>query len=149
MLDSQRQLPISIIMIDINGLKLVNDSYGHQKGDQIIRRTADLIKQTFRREDIYARWGGDEFIVFLPKTDEENALKMIKRLEDGSKNIEGESRIPLFSRIIHLLDAYDVMLSGRPYKKALTKEEAIKELKRNASLQFDPFLVKSLIEILK
>ncbi len=80
-LDSSRQLPISIIMIDVNGLKLFNDTYGHQKGDQLLTKTARILKDSTRNEDIVARWAGDEFVILLPKTGKEEADKIIKRIE--------------------------------------------------------------------
>jgi len=57
-LDSERQLPISIIMADVNGLKMINDSFGHKKGDDLLIKSAEILKNTLREEDILARQGG-------------------------------------------------------------------------------------------
>ena len=67
-LDSERQYPISIVLADVNGLKMVNDAYGHNAGDDLLHRTANVLRRCFRQEDIIARWGGDEFVVLLPRT---------------------------------------------------------------------------------
>lgn len=58
--------PVSIIMVDLDGLKLINDMLGHRYGDEALVATARLLKKTFRREDIIVRLGGDEFVVLLP-----------------------------------------------------------------------------------
>ena len=80
-LDTKRQLPISIIMGDINGLKLINDAFGHQMGDNTLKKAAEIMTSSFREEDIICRVGGDEFIALLPKTSEETALKVIERVK--------------------------------------------------------------------
>lgn len=80
-LDTERQLPISIIMADINGLKIINDSYGHQKGDQLLKKSAEILKISLRDEDILARQGGDEFIILLPKTDAKETQKIMQRIK--------------------------------------------------------------------
>ncbi len=80
-LDSQRLWPISIIIGDVNGLKLVNDTFGHRKGDQLLCSISNILKECFRREDILARWGGDEFIAILPKTSYRDSQKIIKRIK--------------------------------------------------------------------
>ena len=80
-LDTERQLPISIVMIDINGLKLINDSLGHDKGDELLIRTAKLLKNSVRDEDILARYGGDEFVILLPQTSKEKARKIYERIQ--------------------------------------------------------------------
>ena len=81
-LDSPRQLPMSVIMGDLNGLKLINDAFGHDMGDKALKNAAGLMKKAFRKEDIVSRIGGDEFVVLLPKTSEQTALSIIKRIKD-------------------------------------------------------------------
>ena len=80
-LDTERQLPISIIMADLNGLKIINDSYGHKKGDQLLKKAAELLKSSLREEDILARQGGDEFVMLLPQTNKERCTKIMKRIK--------------------------------------------------------------------
>lgn len=311
-LDVKRQLPISIIMADLNGLKLINDSYGHLKGDRYLIKTAEILKESCRKEDIISRWGGDEFVLLLPQTDFKGAQKIRWRIDflcsrnddeipisiaiglDVKDNIDkdiyevlkkaeeemyqdklAESRsakssilkallntlgakshetkehawrlqkiatqigkeinlshseldrlslvatlhdigkivvpeniltkpdmltdeeweiikehpatgyritlsteefshiskeilnhherwdgtgypegakgegIPLLARIIAIADAYDVMTNGRPYKEAMSKEQALREIKRCAGNQFDPLLVKKFQEVIE
>lgn len=80
-LDSKRNLPMSLVLGDINGLKLVNDSLGHATGDQLIRKAADMIRSASRADDIIARLGGDEFIIILPRTDYSEAEQFIRRIK--------------------------------------------------------------------
>jgi len=311
-LDTDRQLPLSIIMGDLNSLKLTNDTFGHQEGDRLLIETAKLLKTVCRSDDILARWGGDEFVILLPKTSiastveimqrikkecselfiqkmsiglaigiatkidsgqniqdiiveaesnmyknklagkqssagsviaaleqalyeksnetmahtqrlKELSLKLGKKLKlhphqldelsllaslhdigkvavpetillkegalsenecevmrrhpttgfniaqsspqiahiakyilschenwDGSGYPEGlaKEEIPLLSRIVAITDSYDVMTGNRSYKCAISKEDAVKELKKYAGIQFDPVLVEKFIEVL-
>lgn len=311
-LDKSRLLPISILIADVNGLKLVNDAFGHMKGDELLVLASNTLKKCCRSEDIIARWGGDEFIVLLTKTNTKQvqsvsdrinrecektlnlkfplslalgtATKMklnesindiLKKAEEKmykhklleaksvqnfiiksltetlkEKNIETElhsnrmaeytkkigklinlhvdkidelillsklhdigkvaisedilnkkgklskdeweilkkhseigyriagaspilfpvaeyilhhhewwngtgypkglkgEEIPLISRIIAIIDAYDVMIGDRPYKKAVTQKNAIAELRKFAGIQFDPYLVEKFISLL-
>ncbi|MGM0410669.1 MAG: sensor domain-containing diguanylate cyclase/phosphohydrolase [Bacillota bacterium] len=93
-LDTDRQLPISIIMADINGLKIINDSYGHKKGDELLAKTAKILKNSIRKEDILARHGGDEFAILLPKTTKKEAGKIINRIKEKTEITE-ESSLPV------------------------------------------------------
>ena len=312
-LDTPRQLPLSFIIGDLNSLKLVNDSYGHRYGDAMIVRASKIIKKYCRDEDVIARWGGDEFVILLPRAGREIAESIVERIRkaceaytykkiplgialgnaskvsqdesintvirdaeesmykrklierksisgsiilsleatlseksfetkehierikklalklgqklnlpenrieelsllatlhdigkvaipesilakegnlnkkewelikrhpeigsniassspqishianaifaaheywDGSgypRGLKGKN-IPLISRIVHIIDAFDVMRSGRPYKKPVKKSNAIKELKARAGTQFDPALVEEFISILE
>lgn len=312
-LDTPENLPLSVIMGDLNGLKLVNDTFGHAMGDELLRQAARILERVCGNRGVIARLGGDEFIVLLPRTsssevqalgeeiqkefqeariesiplsislgygtkvapeqpldevlriaenwmyqrklteslsfhnqvlqafraslravtqeteehsqrirnlalqlgkalglsqreldelsllaefhdigkiaipqsvlekpgplDEEEWAIVKKHPEigfritqsiwelssianyilfhherfDGTgypRGLKGED-IPLLSRIIAICDAYDVMVTGRPYRKARTKEEALAELKRCSGTQFDPRIVEAFIAILE
>jgi len=75
-LDTPCQLPLSVIMGGINGLKVINDAFGHEIGDNLLKKMAEVILENCRKEDVAIRWDGDTFIVFLPKADIETAEKM-------------------------------------------------------------------------
>lgn len=79
-LDTKNKLPLSIIIGDINGLKLINDALGHAEGDKLIREIADILKRCCRRQDVVARTGGDEFSILLPNTSSEEANEIIKKI---------------------------------------------------------------------
>jgi len=83
-LDTKRNLPMTIVMADVNGLKLINDSFGHVMGDELLKKVAKVIKKACRTDDIIARLGGDEFVIILPKTDAFETEKVIKRIKDLS-----------------------------------------------------------------
>jgi diguanylate cyclase (GGDEF)-like protein/PAS domain S-box-containing protein len=75
-LNTKRQLPMGIIMADLNYLKQLNDNYGHREGDDAIKKASEVLRSSCRKEDIVARYGGDEFVIFLPQATEDD-LKMI------------------------------------------------------------------------
>ena len=94
-LDTSRQLPISIIMGDLNNLKLINDTYGHQTGDYLIKRAAEIFENSCRKEDIIARWGGDEFVVLLPQTKIKKSEDIINRINKQIEKEEGELAVSI------------------------------------------------------
>lgn len=311
--DQAKYLPLAVVMIDINGLTLVNESYGYKTGDQLLIKVAAKLKSLLSAKDILGRWSGDEFIILLPESDEQkiaelreavdlfctstaedeipvslgfgsavkdelneniyqvinqadrnmnqdkltksrssknkfvknlintlgaksnetkehalrmtslafnlgdrlnlshqklNELNLLATLHDIGKvtisekilnkaaklsaeewkiikthpvkgaaiadstaefssiaalirhhherwdgsgypdGLAGEE-IPLLSRIISIVDSYDVMTNERPYKKAMTKKEAVKEIRRCAGSQFDPDLAAEFIALLE
>ncbi len=76
----RHRLPLSLMMIDIDLFKRVNDNYGHPTGDRVLRTIAELIRSGLRASDISARYGGEEFVILLPYTDEAEALRLAHRL---------------------------------------------------------------------
>jgi len=72
--------PLSLLMVDIDFFKRVNDNHGHQTGDQVLQTLVRLLNQSVRPGDVVARYGGEEFTVILPETDEDNAMAMADRL---------------------------------------------------------------------
>jgi diguanylate cyclase (GGDEF)-like protein/PAS domain S-box-containing protein len=86
-LDKPRQQPLSVIMADINGLKFANDAFGHEFGDGLLRNFAATLNICLRKEDIVARWGGDEFILLLPKTQNSTAVQVCDRIKTMSGSV--------------------------------------------------------------
>jgi len=94
-LDTPRQLPISVITGDIDSLKLVNDAFGHKKGDSLLQKVGEILQKTCREEDIVGRYGGDEFIIVLPRTDRKDAENIRERIKINCKKAEQNSSIPV------------------------------------------------------
>ncbi len=80
-LDTERQYPLSVILGDIDGLKLVNDVLGHPQGDSVAVEIANILSESCRDEDIVCRTGGDEFTVLLSQTDEADVRKIMRRIK--------------------------------------------------------------------
>jgi diguanylate cyclase (GGDEF)-like protein len=78
-----REYPIAVISADLDGLKLINDTLGHEKGDEILRTCAFILKQSLRGSDVLARIGGDEFAAILPRTDQRAADEALSRIKEN------------------------------------------------------------------
>jgi len=85
----RRERPLAVILLDVDDLKVVNDSNGHAAGDTVLRTVAALLRDQARGIDMAARLGGDEFALLLPETDDAGANKLLQRLLDGAA---GEAR---------------------------------------------------------
>lgn len=95
-LDTKTNLPVSIIMCDINGLKLINDSFGHSSGDKLLRKAAEIIKKACQGGGTVSRLGGDEFAIILPKTDAEETIQIAKRIKEfASKEKVGKIELSI------------------------------------------------------
>jgi len=83
----RRGAPFSLVMIDLDHFKQINDSYGHPQGDQVLTQLADLLRRHLRDYDAVARYGGEEFALILPATSEEQALIVAERLRQAVGNM--------------------------------------------------------------
>lgn len=79
-LEREDQLPLSVILGDVNGLKLINDAMGHSEGDKLLIKIGTILKKCARQSDVVARMGGDEFCILLPKTDSETAFSVVEKI---------------------------------------------------------------------
>ena len=72
--------PFSVVLIDLDRFKFVNDFYGHLEGDLVLQRISQILEQTCRRSDVVARYGGDEFVILMPETNVEQARQLASKL---------------------------------------------------------------------
>jgi diguanylate cyclase (GGDEF)-like protein len=93
-----RQQPASLLFIELDDFGLINKRYGHLLGDQALLSVSRLLEQNTRRTDLLARWGGDEFVLLLPGTDADSALRLAERIRAtiaATPFRQGEVTIPL------------------------------------------------------
>ena len=143
-LDVERQLPISLIMADLNGLKIINDTYGHNRGDKVLIKTAKILQTACREEDIVARWGGDEFVIFLPQTKKEAAQKVYDRVKNLCTSTNNDE-IPIS---IALGVATKNNLQQELYDVLNTAEEQMYKNKLDESRSTKSHIVKALLKTL-
>ncbi|MDK2940646.1 MAG: diguanylate cyclase [Acetobacterium sp.] len=89
-LNTPRNLPLSLLIFDVNGLKLTNDAFGHLAGDRLLQKVSQIMQEKARSDDIIARVGGDEFVILLPQTTIKEAKELAKRINTAlsQENLE-------------------------------------------------------------
>lgn len=100
--------PFSLIYFDLNGLKIVNDKYGHQAGDLLLRSVVNACKKLLRESDLLFRMGGDEFMVLCPDTDKRGAFICAERMQEAVKAVTIVDQTVTF--------AYGIAHSNEDYK---------------------------------
>jgi len=88
--NSVGQYPLSVLFIDVDKLKLINDAFGHKVGDKLLTTASEVIQGSCREEDLVFRWGGDEIIILLPNTEAEEREKIRERILTNGKEVEFE-----------------------------------------------------------
>lgn len=79
----RNQAPLSLALIDVNAFKYINDTFGHNAGDEVLARLAVALEGALRQSDMVGRLGGDEFVVVLPETDAQNSSQVIARIQEA------------------------------------------------------------------
>ncbi|RMC99842.1 diguanylate cyclase [Clostridium autoethanogenum] len=90
-LNNKQNLPLTIIMADVNGLKLINDSFGHATGDELLKKVSSVMLNACGDKGIISRVGGDEFVILLPKTNELEVGKILRRISELASKEKVES----------------------------------------------------------
>ncbi|MCI7805021.1 MAG: GGDEF domain-containing protein [Oscillospiraceae bacterium] len=124
--------PISIISADCDGLKIINDTYGHYAGDELIRMSAFLFKTKMPEDSLKFRLGGDEFLIVLPGTDEETVDNYVKEMKSAAKsfNIQG-SPLSISYGISTINEACDDFMNAvKIADKEMYAEKNDKKMKR-------------------
>lgn len=92
-IDVKENYPIALIMADINGLKLVNDAFGHLIGDELLKKTADVLKKICKNSEIIARSGGDEFVILLTEANESYAKELVDKIYLAISDVSSEKNL--------------------------------------------------------
>ncbi|SFH67622.1 diguanylate cyclase (GGDEF) domain-containing protein [Tindallia magadiensis] len=92
-LQKQNNMPLAIMMIDLNGLKITNDTLGHQEGDRLLVKAANIIKACCRSQDMAARIGGDEFVLILPEATEADTKGIARNIKQACKEAGDEPMV--------------------------------------------------------
>jgi diguanylate cyclase (GGDEF)-like protein len=81
------EMPYAFLVIDLDGFKAINDTHGHDVGDEVLRQSASTLKQDLRESDAVGRWGGDEFVLFLPFVSPDNAVALAERKAEAIRRL--------------------------------------------------------------
>lgn len=132
-LNDEKYLPLGIIMGDVNGLKLVNDTFGHLEGDNLLKSISKILKDICHPKGYAFRWGGDEFIILIPNGNESKCEDVIKSITNNCKQVEHkfmQLSIALGEGIKHSLkeDIYDCIkrVEEKVYRQKLLEKKSIK-----------------------
>ena len=111
--------PLALMLFDLDQFKLINDMHGHAAGDEMLKEVADLLQGLCRRDDLAARWGGEEFVVVLPDTDIAEAVQLAERLRDQLK----KRRLRAGDKMLELGASFGVtVLHGQTSVEALIEQ---------------------------
>lgn len=113
--------PLSLCVVDIDDFKKINDTFGHLKGDELILKTSNLLATVFRKEDIVCRWGGDEFVAVMPKTDEIEGVSILENLIKTSSLVDESTSMSLSAGLVTTYKKYDLNRLLRKADLALYK----------------------------
>jgi len=119
--------PLSLAFVDLDNFKTINDSYGHEEGDNALRVAAGALRKVLRRGDILIRWGGEEFLAVMPNTDAEGALIAINRLREGGMGLRPDFKpvtasIGLAERVADSIDHWNELVEKADQRMYIAKQ---------------------------
>jgi diguanylate cyclase (GGDEF)-like protein len=131
----RQEIPISIVMSDIDFFKKINDTYGHIVGDEILKKIAEIMKKNLRRNsDLLARYGGEEFVVILFDTNDEETVKVCENIKDSLNELNNYKThgIEIESVTLSFGISSTIPQKHSNYKELLNKADiALYKAKRN------------------
>jgi diguanylate cyclase (GGDEF)-like protein len=133
-IESLQVKPVSVIVVDIDDLKKVNDTWGHEAGDRLIQVSGEILHQSFRSQDTISRVGGDEFIIILPATNDIQAKAAFNRLQDNVNRYNSQQPIPTISLSIGMATS----LAGVPLSETLKLADRSMYEKKEAKKRQSP-----------
>lgn len=144
-----RKYPITAIVADLDGLKQVNDTHGHEAGDHLIKCAAEILSKVFRADDVVARIGGDEFAVLLPETGQALSAELIMRVREAERlfnfnSFSAQVRMSLGSATA--FDSAEIAKLFSDADKRMYENKASYKLTGNALSDFTPQISADLIE---
>lgn len=145
-LNNSKYMPIGIIVGDVNGLKIVNDTFGYLEGDKFLTEIAKMLKSIVSKNDFIFRWGGDEFVILIPNCDESKCEKIINNITNECKKNQFnliEMSISLGASIKNTLNE-DIYENLKEAEEKLHRQKFLKEKSIRSSIIFS--LCQSLYE---
>lgn len=118
----------AIMMLDIDFFKRINDRYGHDSGDQVLIAAAGVIKQHLRQYDVCCRWGGEEFLMFLPETDLAQAQTIADRIREAFHHVKlavlDDARSSESSSLLTVSIGLTIYRQDEPYEATINRSDA-------------------------
>ena len=108
-LDIESKLPFTIVLADINGVRLINDAFGYIEGDKLIKQTASILRKCCRQNDVLARIGGDEFGILMPNTDSETAYEFTTQIQGAFNEYNKSNKNKLYE--LNISTGFDTKVS--------------------------------------
>jgi diguanylate cyclase (GGDEF)-like protein/PAS domain S-box-containing protein len=132
------QFPASIVIADVDGLKVINDTYGHLAGDKLLQRAAHILRTAFRTEDVIARMGGDEFAVLLADADEsvaEHALRRVRAILTAHNQVNPDFQISLALGSSTAIAGYMLMETYKHADQTMYQDKQLHKSQRHPPIE--------------
>ncbi len=120
---------LSILLIDIDGFKEINDHHGHLVGDQVLKETARILKSSIRNSDTVVRYGGDEFLILLPETDRSKIKYVIRRVDEKLKSWNEAQTF--LDKPLQVSIGYATCLNGEDFERSLRMADMVMYQNKN------------------